>query len=203
MHKYISFEQAACIPIAGLTALQALRDYGRISYGKKVLINGASGGVGHLAVQIANIFGAEVTGVCSRPNVSSVQALGADRVIDHTAEDFTKSGNRYDIIFDAVAKSSFRACRKIMTSHGIYVSTLPSLGIIVNQYVTGYFQTRKAKIIWVRQSEADLDWMMNQVVANRIRVAIENVYPLDRVKEALALSEAGKARGKLVIQIGE
>jgi NADPH:quinone reductase-like Zn-dependent oxidoreductase len=199
--KNISFEETACIPIAGLTALQALRDKGRIASSKKVLINGASGGVGHFAVQIAKIFGAEVTGVCSGANVDFVKSLGADKVIDYTKQDFTKGGERYDLIFDAVAKRSFGECKSVLAPNGCYVSTLPSLSVVVSQYGTGFFTAKKALTIWVTPNESDLAWMANQIAAGRIRVVIDKVYPLDQAKEALAYSESGKARGKIVLKM--
>lgn len=197
----ITFEQAACIPIAGLTALQALRDKGQIAYGKKVLINGAAGGVGHFAVQIARIFGANVTGVCSSRNRETVKALGAHAVIDHTAEDFTESGNRYDIVFDAVAKRSFRECKKALARHGVYISTLPSAGVLLNQYLTGFVSAKKAATIWVRPDEADLEWVSKHVETGKIEIVIDRTYPLDQAKEALAYSETGKARGKIALHI--
>lgn len=192
-----------CLPIAGLTALQALRDKGQISYGKKVLINGASGGVGHFAVQIAKIFGAEVTGVCSGANFGMVKGLGADNLIDYTKEDFTRGSNFYDIIFDAVAKRSFADCKKVLASHGVYVSTLPSAGVILNRYLTGLFSSRKALTVWVKPNEADLQWMMNQVGAGRIKIIIDRTYSIAEAKEALAYSETGKAKGKIVLDISK
>jgi NADPH:quinone reductase-like Zn-dependent oxidoreductase len=135
----LSFEEAACIPIAGLTALHALRDRGRITSGKKVLINGASGGVGTFAVQISTIFGAETTGVCSAANLDFVKDLGADRAIDYGAEDFTNERHRYDIIFDTVAKRSFGECNKALNPNGVYISTLPSFSGFLNQYLIGFF----------------------------------------------------------------
>ena len=199
--RTISFEEAACIPIAGLTALQALRDKGQISYGKKVLINGASGGVGHFAVQIAKIFGANVTGVCSGANRDFVKQLGADTVIDHTKEDFTKRAGRYDIIFDAVSKRSYSACKDVLVEYGRYVSTLPSPAVLLNRYLTGFLTRKKATDIWVKPNAADVEWMMDQIRAGRIKIAIDKIYPLDRAKEALAFSEAGKARGKIVLKV--
>ena len=161
--RTVSFEEAACIPIAGLTALQALRDKGRIAPGQKVLINGASGGVGHFAVQIAKIFGANVTGVCSGANRELVKGLGADRVIDHTKEDFTEGSDRYDIIFDAAAKRSFSSCKKVLAERGRYVSTLPSPGVLVNRYLTGFLTQKKATDIWVKPNAADMEWMQDQI----------------------------------------
>ncbi len=198
----LSYRQAASIPIAGLTALQAVRDKGQVSYGKKVLINGASGGVGHFAVQVAKIFGAEVTGVCSGANSDLVKSLGADSVIDYHEEDFCRGSVKYDIVFDAVAKRSFPECKKILTPNGVYVSTLPSGPVILNQYITGHFTRRKAKTIWVRPGLRDLQWMIQQIQAGRIRIVIGATYTLDQTQEALAHSETGKARGKIVLNIG-
>jgi NADPH:quinone reductase-like Zn-dependent oxidoreductase len=197
----LSFAEAACIPIAGLTALQALRDHGKIGPGKKVLINGASGGVGHFAVQIAKIFDAEVTAVSSGANADFVTDLGADRVIDYKRHDFTKDGERYDIIFDAVAKRSFRECKNVLASDGVYVSTLPSLSVIVNQYITGFFTSKKARSMWVKPIASDMEWIKTQIEGNRIRIVIGKVYPLDQAKEALAYSESGRARGKIVLTL--
>jgi len=199
--RAISFEEAACIPIAGLTALQALRDKGQISYGKKVLINGASGGVGHFSVQIAKVFGANVTAVCSGANRNFVKSLGADKVIDHTNEDFTKGADRYDIIFDAVAKRSYGASKAVLVEHGRYVSTLPSPAVLLNKYLTGFLTRKKATDIWVKPNEADMEWMQDQIGSGRIKIVVDKIYPLDRAKEALAYSESGKARGKVVIKI--
>jgi NADPH:quinone reductase-like Zn-dependent oxidoreductase len=199
--KNISFEEAACIPIAGLTALQALRDKGRIASGKKVLINGASGGVGHFAVQIAKIVGAEVTGVCSGANADFVKGLGADTVMDYAEQDFTGGSERFDIIFDAVAKRDFRTCQRVLTSKGIYISTLPSSAIILSQYVTGFFTGNKAQTLWVKANEADLRWMSGEVAEGRIKVFIDKLYPLARAKEALAYSESGRVRGKIVFKV--
>ncbi len=199
--KGVSFEDAACLPIAGMTALLALRDKGRIAADKKVLINGASGGVGHFATQIAKIFGAEATGVCSGANEEFVKSLGADNVIDYTQEDFTNGGARYDIIFDAVAKRSFRECKRALAPKGIYVSTLPSPSVILSQYLTGFFTGRKARTIMVSQNEADLQWVQNQIEAGKIRVVIDKIFPLVQAKEALAYSETGRARGKIVLKV--
>jgi NADPH:quinone reductase-like Zn-dependent oxidoreductase len=199
--KNFTFEEAACIPIAGLTALQALRDKGGITKGKKVLINGASGGVGHFAVQIAKVFGAEVTGVCSQANVDFVKSLGADRVIDYTQQDFTKGTERYDLIFDAVAKRSFGECKSVLMPNGCYVSTLPSLSVIVSQYGTGLFAAKKARTIMVTPNASDLAWMTSRIETGKIKVMISMVYSLDQAKDALAHSEAGKARGKIVLKM--
>jgi len=196
----ITFEQAACLPIAGLTALQSLRDHGKIAASKKVLINGASGGVGHFAVQIAKVFGAEVTAVTSSRNADFVKGLGADRVIDYGREDFTRGSERYDLVFDAVSMSSFSACRKVLGPQGVYVNTLPNATIVI-QFLAGFLPGRKARSMWVRPNAADIAWMMEQIKAGRVRVVIEQAYPLERIKDALAASEAGRTRGKIVVKV--
>jgi NADPH:quinone reductase-like Zn-dependent oxidoreductase len=196
----LTFEEAACIPVAGLTALQALRDRGRIVSGKKVLINGASGGVGTFGVQVSKIFGAETTGVCSAANSDLVKDLGADRVIDYAKEDFTSGSYRYDIIFDSVAKRSFGECKKVLTPKGVYVSTLPSFSVILNQYITGFLTQKKARLVMVAPNVSDMEWMKAQIEAGRIKVVIDKVFPLDQAKDALAYSESGRARGKIVIK---
>ncbi len=197
----ITFAQAASIPIAGITALQALRDQGRLAAGQHVLINGASGGVGTFAVQIAKIFAAKVTAVCSGANAELVQSLGADRVIDYTREEFTKGNERYDLIFDAVAKAPFAACKGVLAPKGIYVTTLPSFVVILNQYLTGYLSSQKARIVMVRPTARDMEWMRAQIEAGRIRIVIDREYPLGQIREAFAYSEAGKAMGKVVVEI--
>ncbi|MGE5893280.1 MAG: NAD(P)-dependent alcohol dehydrogenase [bacterium] len=197
----LGFGEAATIPIAGLTALQSLRDKGHIAPGKKVLINGASGGVGHFAIQIARIFGAEVTGACSGVNADFVKGLGADHVIDYTEEDFTNGSARYDIIFDVVAKRSFGECKKVLHTGGIYVCTLPAFPIILSQYITGYFSGKKARLIMVSPNAADMEWMKTQIEAGRIRIVIDKVYPLGEARDALAHSESGRVRGKIVLKM--
>jgi len=199
----ITFEQAATLPIAGLTALQALRHLGRIAAGHEVLINGAAGGVGTFAVQIARISGARVTAVCSAANAELVRNLGAERVIDYSREDFTKGRDCYDIIFDAVSKRSFAECKYVLAPKGIYVTTLPTPSVLLNQYFTGFLTRKKARAIMVRPNAGDMEWMRGQIEADRLRIVIDRVYPLEEVREALAYSEAGKARGKVVLRVGQ
>jgi NADPH:quinone reductase-like Zn-dependent oxidoreductase len=198
----IGFEQAATIPIAGLTALQALRDLGHIAPRSSVLINGASGGVGHFAIQIARIFGAEVTAVCSGPNTDLVKSLGADSAIDYTLEDFTVSESRYDIIFDAVSKRSFGDCKRALAPQGVYINTLPSTSVLLNQYLTGVLTKRRAKTVMVKPNSTDMEWMKERIEAGNIRVIIDRVYPLEQIRDAFAYSESGKVKGKVVLTVG-
>jgi NADPH:quinone reductase-like Zn-dependent oxidoreductase len=197
--RNLSFTEAATLPIAGLTALQSLRDLGRLAAGDQVLINGASGGVGTFAVQIARALGAEVTAVCSAANAELVQDLGASRMIDYARQDFTRGSERYNIIFDAVSKSSFTRSKRALVPGGIYVATLPSPSGILNQYLTGHVTRKKARIVMVRPNTADMEWLQEQVEAGRIRVIIDRTYPLEQIREAFAYSETGKARGKVVL----
>ena len=141
--EIVTFEDAASLPIAGLTALQALRDKGRLAPGMKALINGASGGVGTFAVQIAKILGAEVTAVCSAANAGLVKGLGADHVIDYHQQDFTTIAERYDCIFDVVSSRSFGECKKALTERGVYVNTLPSPSLFWNIFVTSFLPGKK------------------------------------------------------------
>lgn len=197
----ITFAQAATISIAGLTALQALRDLGRLAAGQHVLINGASGGVGTFAVQIAKIFSANVTAVCSGANSELVQGLGADRVIDHTREEFTKGSERFNLIFDAVAKAPFAACKRVLAPKGIYVTTLPTFAVLMNQFLTGFLTAQKARIVMVRPNARDMEWMKGQIEAGKIRIVIDTEYPLEQIRDALAYSETGKAKGKVVVNV--
>jgi NADPH:quinone reductase-like Zn-dependent oxidoreductase len=197
----IFFADAAALPIAGLTALQALRDKGRIAPGRKALINGASGGVGTFAVQIAKILGAEITAVCSAANAGLIKGLGADHVIDYRQQDFTSSTERYDCIFDAVSSRSFGECKNVLTKRGIYINTLPTGSIVWNIFVTSIWPGKKAATMMVAQRTSDMAWMCGQVETGRIRVIIDKVFLLEKAKEALAYSQSGKARGKIILKV--
>jgi NADPH:quinone reductase-like Zn-dependent oxidoreductase len=197
----VTFEDAATIPIAGLTALQALRDKGSISPGKKTLINGASGGVGTFAVQIAKILGAEVTAVCSAVNAGLVKGLGADRVLDYRQQDFTRIGETFDIIFDAVSTRSFRECRTSLTPRGVYVNTLPKPVIFWNILTTSFLPGKKAATMMVAQRAKDVAWIGDRIASGAIKVVLDKVFTLDQAREALAYSATGRARGKIVLRV--
>ena len=197
----VVFEDAATLPIAGLTALQAIRDKGRIAPGKRVLINGASGGVGTFAVQIAKILGAEATAVCSSANAGLVKGLGADHVIDYCQQDFTKTTERYDCIFDVVSSRSFGECKRVLTQRGVYVNTLPTPSIFWYISITTLLPGKRAATMMVSQRAADIAWMCEQLKTGRIKVVIDKVFPLDQIKDALAYSQTGRARGKIVVKV--
>jgi NADPH:quinone reductase-like Zn-dependent oxidoreductase len=205
----VTFEQAASVPIAAITALQALRDNGRIQPGQKVLINGASGGVGTFAVQIAKSFGAEVTGVCSTRNVPMVQSIGADHVIDYTQEDFTKSGQRYDLILDAVGSHSLSEYRHVLTPKGILVIVGgPSYGQWIGPMVTAIkalvlskFVSQSIVPFLAELKKEDLTTLRDLMQSGKVTPVIDKRYKLSEVPAALAYLEEGHARGKVVINL--
>jgi NADPH:quinone reductase-like Zn-dependent oxidoreductase len=211
----VTFEQAASIPLAGLTALQGLRK-GNIQAGQKVMINGATGGVGTFAVQIAKSFGADVTAVCSTRNVELVRSIGADHVIDYTKEDITKSGQRYDVIFDNVANHSFSERRRVLTAKGICV--LAGMGgagvkqgqalgrIAGNLFIArglSSFTDQKFAPYMTKMSKNDLIMLGDLVHTGKVRPVIERTYTLNDAPEALRHFDQGHMRGKLVITVGE
>ncbi len=202
-------EQAASVPVAAFTALQGLRDKGRIRPGQKVLINGAAGGVGTFAVQIAKSFGADVTGVCSTRNVDMVRSIGADHVIDYTQEDFTTSGQRYDLIFDCIGNHSLSACRRVLNPKGIYImvgvpsgrSMIGFLARLVAALVVSLFASRKMVMVQARRSKEDLTAMRELIEAGKVTPVIDRSYPLSEVPAAMRYLGEGHARGKVVITL--
>ena len=205
----VTFEQAGSVHVAALTALQGLRDKGRIQPGQKVLINGAAGGVGTFAVQIAKSFGAEVTGVCSTRNVDMVRSIGADRVIDYTQEDFTKTGQHYDIFFDCFANHSLSACRRVLNPKGIYIavggpsgSTIGILAGWITALVWSWFVSQKFVTFMARSNKEDLTILRELMATGKVTPVIDRRYKLSEVPEAIRYLEEGHARGKVVITLG-
>ena len=203
----MTFEQAAAVPIAALTALQGLRDTGQLQPGQKVLINGASGGVGTFAVQIAKSFGTEVTGVCSTRNLDLVRSIGADHVIDYTQEDFTQNGGRYDLIFDAVGNRSVSDLQRALSPHGICaVVGFTSLSLMFQVIVLGAWvsKTGREKIglmDTVKPGQKDLSFIKSLLEAGKVVPVIDRCYPLPETAEAIRYLEQGRARGKVVITV--
>ena len=202
----MTYEEAAAVPNGGLTALPFLRDRGRIQSGQSVLINGASGAVGTSAVMLAKYYGAEVTGVCSTTNVELVKSLGAVKVIDYTKEDFTKSGQTYDIIFDAVGKSSFSRCKGSLKQGGVYLTTVPSLAIFPQMLWTSLVGGKKAKIAFTGLRRAsdkakDLAFIRELVESGKIKAVIDRRYPLEQMAEAHSYVEKGHKKGNVVITV--
>ena len=197
----MSNEEASTISFAGVNALVFLRDYGKIKSGQSVLINGASGGVGTYAVQLAKYFGAQVTAVCSTTNLEMVKSLGADQVIDYIAQDFTETGATYDLIFDAVAKSSFSKCKGSLNKGGIYLSTVITWGLLFKMLWTKMIGDKKAKFGIGNAKHGDLDFMKNLIEAGEVRAIIDRTYPLEQLVEAHAYAEQGHVKGKVVITV--
>ena len=201
----ISFEDAAAVPVAAISALQGLRDKGRIQRGQKVLVDGASGGVGTFAVQIAKSFGAEVTAVCSTRNVDRARSIGADHVIDYTREDFTKSGQRYDLILAANAYHSIFAYRRALSQDGIYVMAGGGWAQILQAVLLGPLLSligrKKMCLFMANINRKDLVVLKDLLEAGRVVPVIDRRYPLSEVAEALRYLEEGHARGKVVISM--
>jgi len=198
----LTFEQAAAVPLAAFTALQGLRDKGQIKPGQKVLINGASGGVGHFAVQIAKSYGTDVTGVCSTRNLDLVRSIGADHVIDYTGEDFTQNGQRYDLIFDAVGNRSVSDLQRALTPDGICsVAGFTSLSglfqvMLLGGKKVGLMETAKG-------NKKDLLFLRELLEAGKVIPVIDRTYSLSEVPEAIRYLEEGHAQGKVVITVAE
>ena len=201
----MTFEEAAAVPQAGFVSLQGLRDKGQIQPGQKVLINGASGGIGTFAVQIAKSFGAEVTGVCSTRNVDMVCSIGADQVIDYTQKDFTKSGQRYDLILATAGYHSIFDYRRALSPRGIYVSTGGSLAQSFQAMLLGPFismtGSKKLTNLYGRQSQQDLVFLKELIEAGKVKSVIDRRYPLSEVAKALRYYGEGHSQGKVVITV--
>jgi NADPH:quinone reductase-like Zn-dependent oxidoreductase len=204
----LTFEQAAAIPLAANTALQGLRDRGQIQPGQRVLINGASGGVGTFAVQIAKSFGADVTGVCSTRNVDMVRSIGADHVIDYTQEDFTQGGQRYDLIFDLVGNRSLSDCRGALTPKGTLILSsghggrwLGPIGRIIKALLLSPLVSQRLRPLAATQSKERLVVLKELIESGKVTPVIDRTYPLSEVPEAIRYLEEGHAQGKVVITV--
>ena len=205
----LTFEQAAAVPVAACSALQGLRDKGQIQRGQKVLINGAAGGVGTFAVQLGKVFGADVTGVCSTRNLDMVRSIGAHHVIDYTQEDFTTSGQQYDLIFDAAGNHSLSDCRRALTPEATLVLVggpnkgrwVGPLTGVLKAVVVSRFVSQKLRPFLAHSSKADLIVLRELLDAGKVAPVIDRSYPLSDVPEAIRYLEEGHARGKVVIRM--
>src|SRR5881227_3487993 len=207
----VTFEQAASVPIAGITALQGLRDKGKVQPGQKVLINGASGGVGTFAVQIAKSMGADVTGVCSTRNLDMVRSLGADHVIDYTKEDFTKGDQRYDVILENVPNHSLSEIRRVLNPKGKYVMIggggpndsrwVGPFGRIIHALLLSPFVSQKMGMMMADANQKDLTVLGDLMQSGKVKPVIDRTYKLSEVPAAIAYLEEGHARGKVVITV--
>lgn len=198
-----TYEEAVGICDGATTALTFLRDVAKLQRGQKILINGASGAVGTYAVQLARYYGAEVTGVCGTTNVELVKSLGADKVIDYTKTDFTKTGQSYDVIFDAVGKSSFAWCKGLLSQKGVYLTTIPTLAIVRDMLWTSMSGGKKAKFVaaGLRQNKDNLNFLKDLIETGKIRSVIDRRYPLEQVAEAHNYVEKGHKKGNAVITV--
>lgn len=199
--RTVSFEQAAASPIAGVTALQGLRDAAKVQPGAKVLINGASGGVGTFAVQIAKALGAEVTGVCSTRNLELVRSLGADHVVDYTRQDFTESAVRYDAILDLVGLTATSACQRILSPTGVYVSSAARLGRLLVNALMSLTPGSNVTVLAAKATPEDLAAVGELLATGAVAPVIDRRFTLSEVPEALRHQGLGHARGKSVITV--
>lgn len=207
--KNLSFEQAAGVPIAAVTALQALRDHGQVRTGQKVLVNGASGGVGTFAVQIAKLLGANVTGVCSTHNLAMVRSIGADRAIDYTREDFTRLADRYDLIIDNVGNHSQAEYRRVLAPQGAVVAVggvncKVCMGLLfdwVGTAITSTIETQRRISMLAHLDQKDLETLGVWMGSGKITSVIDRTYPLTETPAAIAYLERGHARGKVIIDV--
>jgi NADPH:quinone reductase-like Zn-dependent oxidoreductase len=204
----LTFEEAAAVPVAALTALQGLRDHGQLQPGQKVLVNGASGGVGTFAVQIARALGAEVTGVCSTRNVEQARSLGADHVIDYKGEDFTRTGQRYDLILDIAGSKSWSQCRRVLNPNAILVIVgakgsrlMGPLGHIAKVRLGALRGSQKAVFFVANFNGPDLAVLSELLETGKVKPVVEKRYELVEVADALRYMGEGHARGKIVIGV--
>ena len=207
----MTFAQAAALPLAGNTALMGLRDVGRVQPGQQVLVNGASGGVGTFAVQIAKSFGADVTGVCSTRNVDLVRSIGADHVVDYTREDFTGNGRRYDVVFDLVGNRSLTGFRRALTPAGALVlsgggvfdggSLLGPVGLIIRARLLSPFVRHRVLTLTARQSRENLATLRELAESGKVTPVIDRTYPLSEAPEAIRYLETEHARAKVVLTV--
>ena len=207
----VTFEEAAAVAVSALTALQALRDHGRLQPGQRVLVNGASGAVGTFAVQVAKALGAgTVTAVCSTRNVEQARELGADRVIDYTKDDFTKSGERYDVIVDIAGSKSWRRIRRVLQPNGRLVMVgaqanrnplIGPLGHVLRTQLASRFTRQKAVFFIAKFNRPDMETLRELLESRKVKPVIERVYPFAKISEALRVMGEGHARAKLVVTL--
>ncbi len=205
----LTFEEAAAVPVAAVTALQGLRDHGQIQPGQQVLINGASGGVGTFAVQIAKAFGAEVTGVCSTANVERARALGADHVVDYTREDFTRSDRRYDLMLDVAGSRSWSECKRVLTPEATVVIVgapkgtrlLGPLSHIIKMRLASLRSSRKVSFFIAKLTRADMEVLRELLETGKMTPVVDRRYELSEVADAFRYLGEGHAQGKIVITI--
>lgn len=196
----IGFEEGCTLAVAGVTSLQALRDHGRLQEGMQVLINGASGGIGTYAVQIAKILGTHVTAVCSTQNVRLVKSLGADIVIDYTQHNWSAQKNTYDLILDAVGNKKYSRVKKNLKKNGTLIKLNFTPGNAFEQYVESLFSSKKVKVILLKNLREDVKWVRDQIALGLIKVILDKSFKLQDVRRAHEYSETGRAKGKIILK---
>jgi NADPH:quinone reductase-like Zn-dependent oxidoreductase len=196
----IDLRAAAAVPLAAQTALQGLRDHAEITPGQKVLINGASGGVGVFAVQIAKILGGNVTAVCSHRNIDLVRELGADHVVDYTETELVTLSERFDAFYDVFGNYSFDKVKHLLTPRGTYIQTIPSSRIFKDVART-FVRKQRAKLVLVKSRRSQLDWLRQQIDGSRLRVVVDRSFPLSKAADAHRYMETKRARGKVVLEV--
>ena len=206
----LTFEEAASVPIAGITALQGMRDHGRLQPGQKVLVNGASGGVGTFAVQVAKALGAQVTAVCSTRNVETARSLGADEVVDYTQEDFTRSGRRYDLLFDVAGSRSWSECKRVLKRDatlvvagvgGVKSGWIGPVGHVVRMRVRSLGSSQRCVFFIAKLTREDIEVMRELLASGQVKPVIDRRYELGRLPDALRYLGEGHARGKIVVTV--
>jgi NADPH:quinone reductase-like Zn-dependent oxidoreductase len=196
-----TFEEAAAVPLVALTALQALRDEGHIQQGQRVCINGASGGVGTMAVQIAKIYGTHITTITSADNLDFCRELGADVTLDYRQPNSTQQQEKFDIFFDVFGNQSFGAIRPLLSEHGIYISTVLKRHVFISQWLTRFFGKQKARLVVVKPNTADLDLIGTWLNQGQLKPIIHSVFPLEQIREAHQQQESKHTRGKIVVRL--
>ena len=199
--KLLSVEEAAATPLAALTALQALRDLGKIKPGSRICINGASGGVGTFAIQIARAFGGVVTAICSFRNIEFCKQLGADHTIDYTKTDIVDTGNQFDIFFDVFGNYSFSKVRKRLTPKGVYISTIPNIRNFFDHYRTKFSFGKTARVVIVNANSEDLNILAELIDTGKVKPVIDKIYPLEKAAEAHEYIQTKRARGKVLLAV--
>lgn len=200
MPKNISFEAAAGVPLAGQTALQAIRDQGKITQGSQILINGASGGVGTLAIQVAKALGGEVTTVSSSKNLDFCSSFGADHTISYEKTQLLEMEASYDIFFDVFGNYSFRKVAGLLKQDGIYITTIPKADILKEQF-SNWFRKKKAKLVVVRSNERDLKWFSEKIEESKIKPVVDQVFSLSEIQAAQQRIESKRTKGKVIVKL--
>ncbi len=198
--KQLNYEEAAALPLVSQTSLQALRDLGKVKAGYKVCINGASGGVGTVGIQLAKVLGGHVTATCSYRNVERCKALGADEVIDYTKENILDSNEQFDVFYDVFGNLDFKKVKPLLKSKGVYINTVPSPKIIKDQIFT-YFSGKKAKLVVVKSNSKDLQYLAKLVEEGHFKPIVDKIYPLEEVRAAHEYIETKRAKGKVILKI--